>query len=260
MKKVLVTGARSGIINSVIDNIKNRYYIYVTVENERQLEIIKEKYKNSSNIECLKLDVTDKKDRQMIEMLDIDIFISNAAIGEGGSISEIPFDKVRNNFEVNVFSNFELLQIVIKQMMKKQKGKIIMISSIGAYLPLDFLGVYCATKASISMLTTTLKNELKLIDSNIKIKLIEPGLYHTGFNQVMLENKYEWMDIDSYFKNIIDYLRQREIIYFNLLERRSLNTIVKKIVSAIDSESNKFIYTAPFSQFLYSGIYSLLKH
>ena len=260
MKKILVTGARSGIINSVIDNIKNRYYIYVTVENEKQLEIIKQKYKDYNNIECLKLDVTDKDDRQMVEMLDIDIFISNAAIGEGGSISEIPFDKVRHNFEVNVFSNFELMQIIIKQMMKKKKGKIIMVSSIGAYLPLDFLGVYCATKASISMLTTTLKNELKLINNNIKIKLIEPGLYHTGFNQVMLENKYEWMDIDSYFKNIIDYLRQRETIYFNLLERRSLNTIVRKIINAIDSDNDKFIYSAPISQLLYSRIYNLFKH
>ena len=58
-------------------------------------------------------------------------------------------------------------------MMQKKKGKIIMISSIGAYLPLDFLGVYCATKACVSMLATTLKNELKLINSDIKIKLIE---------------------------------------------------------------------------------------
>lgn len=260
MQKILVTGARSGIINSVIDNIKDRYYIYVTVENDKQLEIIKEKYKDYNNIECLKLDITDKNDRQMVEMLDIDIFVSNAAIGEGGSICEIPFDKVRHNFEVNVFSNFELLQIVIKQMLRKKKGKIVMMSSIAAHLPLDFLGVYCATKSSISMLTTTLKNELKLIGSNVKIKLIEPGLYHTGFNQVMLENKYKWMDIDSYFKSIIRQLRQRETMYFNLLERGSLNTIVRKIISAIDSENNKFIYSAPLSQLIYSRIYNLFKY
>lgn len=259
MKKILITGARSGIINSVIDNIKNKYYIYVTVENDKQLEIIKEKYKVYNNIECLKLDITDKEDRKKVENLDIDIFISNAAIGEGGSICEIPFDKVRYNFEVNVFSNFELLQLVIKQMIKKNKGKIIMMSSIGAHLPLDFLGVYCATKSSISMLTTTLRNELKLINSNIQIKLIEPGLYHTGFNQVMLENKYKWMDIDSYFKNILDYLRQKETIYFNLLEKRKLNSIVKQIVNAIDSNNNKFIYTAPLSQFIYSRLYNLFK-
>ena len=61
MKKILITGARSGIISEVIDRIKNKYYIYVTVKNDKQLEIVKEKYKNFNNIECLKLDVTDKK-------------------------------------------------------------------------------------------------------------------------------------------------------------------------------------------------------
>jgi len=260
MKRVLITGARSGIINRVIEKIKNIYHIYVTVENEKQLEIVKEKYRDYDNIECLKLDITDQRDRQIVKNLDIDIFISNAAIGEGGSICEIPFDKVRRNFEVNVFSNFELLQLVIKRMIKKNKGKIIMMSSIGAHLPLDFLGVYCSTKSSISMLTTTLRNELKLINSNIQIKLIEPGLYHTGFNQVMLENKYKWMEIDSYFENILEELRQKETIYFNLLEKRKLNSIVKQIVNAIDGNSNKFIYTAPLSQFIYSRLYNLFKH
>ena len=98
MKKILITGARSGIISEVIDRIKNKYYIYVTVKNEKQLEMVKEKYKDFKNIECLKLDVIDKKDREVLNNLSIDIFISNAAVGEGGSISKIPFDKVRHNF------------------------------------------------------------------------------------------------------------------------------------------------------------------
>ena len=59
-------------------------------------------------------------------------------------------------------------------------------SSLIGLMPLKFLGVYSATKASIIHLTTTLKEELKLLDTNIKVVLIEPGMYHTGFNQVML--------------------------------------------------------------------------
>ena len=81
-------------------------------------------------------------------------------------------DKVRENFEVNVFSNFEIVQIVIKNMIKKDSGKIIMISSLAGILPLKFLGSYCATKSSIIMLTQVLKKEIKLISKNIKISLI----------------------------------------------------------------------------------------
>lgn len=258
MEKILLTGARSGIMKEVVDRLKNKYFIYLSVENEKQLEIVKEKYKDYNNIECIKLDVTNKNDRDKIAMLDIDVLVSSAAVGEGGSICEIPFDKVRHNFEVNVFSNFELLQLVIKQMFRKKKGKIVVISSLAAHIPLNFLGVYCATKSSVSMLSTTLKNELKLLNNNIKIKLIEPGMYHTGFNQVMLENKYNWMDIDSYFKNIINDLRKSENIYFNKVEKRKLNSIVKQIVKAIESDNNKFIYSAPFSQYIFSKFYNLV--
>ena len=40
MKKILFTGARSGIANAAIDEIINKkYYIYVTVHTEKQLQI-----------------------------------------------------------------------------------------------------------------------------------------------------------------------------------------------------------------------------
>lgn len=257
MKKILVTGARSGIINQVIDSILDRYYIYLTVENEQQLKIVKKKYKEYSNVECLKLDVTDEKDRKKVANLSIDILICNAAIGEGGSIAEIPFDKVRHNYEVNVFSNFELIQLILNTMIKNNRGKIIVMSSLASIIPINFLGSYCSTKASISMLTTILKNELKLLNKDIKVKLIEPGLYHTGFNQVMLENKYNWMDIESYFKNKIDEIRTKENIIFSLLEKKQLNSIVKQIIKAIDDDNNKFKYSAPLSQYIGAKIYSI---
>lgn len=259
MKKILVTGARSGIINHVIDKIIDRYYIYLSVENDKQLEMVKNKYKDYSNVKCFKLDITNTKDREKVANLDIDILICNAAIGEGGSISEIPFDRVRKNYEVNIFSNFELLQLVLKQMIPKKQGKIIMMSSLAAIMPINFLGVYCSTKASISMLTTTLKNELKLLDNNIIIKLIEPGFYHTGFNQVMLENKYDWMNIESYFENQINKIRERETVLISLIEKRNLNSIVNKIVKAIDNDDKKFKYTAPLYQYIAAKIYSLFK-
>ncbi len=260
MKKILITGARSGIGNALVNSlIDKEYYIYLTVHNESQLSVVKEKYKEYSNIKCLKLDVTLESDRLKIEKLDIDILVNIAGVGYGGSISEIPMNKVRENFEVNVFSSFELVQIVLKQMIMKKKGKIIIMSSLAGILPLNFLGSYCATKASIIQLTTTLKNELKLLNTNIKIVLIEPGMYHTGFNQVMLENKYDWMKEKSYFENELNLIRKRENLFFGLLEKNKLNSIVKKIVKAIEAENPKFIYRAPLIQVLGAKLYQMFK-
>ncbi|MDD2181573.1 MAG: SDR family NAD(P)-dependent oxidoreductase, partial [Bacilli bacterium] len=153
MKKILFTGARSGIAHATIKRLLNKdYLIYLTVHTDKQLELVRETYKNNENVICLKIDITNKEDLIKLEGLDIDILVSNASIGEGGSIVEIPMDKVRNNFEVNVFSNFEIIQKVFKQMIKKNNGRIIVMSSLIRLVPINFLGVYSATKASISNL------------------------------------------------------------------------------------------------------------
>ena len=45
MKKILFTGARSGIAFQVIEKLLNKdYYIYVTVHTEKQLEMVKQYY------------------------------------------------------------------------------------------------------------------------------------------------------------------------------------------------------------------------
>ena len=260
MKKILITGARSGIGNAVVNKLLDKdYYIYLTVHTEEQLERIVQKYKEYSNIRCMKLDVTLESDRKKIEKLDIDILINIAGIGYGGSISEISMDWVRENFEVNVFASFELVQIVLRQMMKKRKGKLIIMSSLAGILPINFLGSYCATKASIIQLTTTLKNELKMLNNDIKVILIEPGMYHTGFNQIMLENKYDWMREKSYFQNELSLIKKRENLFFGLLEKNNLNSIVKKIVKAVESENPKFIYRAPLFQVIGAKLYQIFK-
>lgn len=255
LESILVTGGRSGIAKEVINKLKDKYRIYVTVHTLKELEIVNEMYGTYQNIVCFKLDVTNKKDKEKLKKLDIDILLSFAAIGIGGSIIELPISKLRENFEVNVFSNFEIIQIVINNMLKKDRGKVIIMSSIASKIPLSFLGSYCSTKASISMISHTLKKEIKYLSKNIKIKLIEPGMYKTGFNDVMLDNKYRE---NSIFKKYYSKINFKEKILFGLLEKRSLNSIVNKICLAIDNK-HKFIYRAPFTQALAAKIYALFK-
>ena len=123
-------------------------------------------------------------------------------------------------------------------------------------MPIKFLGSYCATKSSINTLTKCLKNELKIINSNIKTILILPGMYHTGFNQVMLENKYNDLK-DGYFKKELELIRLEENLLFNIFESKTYNSIVDKIYKAIKSDNPKFIYSSPVYQYILAKIYQL---
>ena len=64
MEKILFTGARSGIAKATIDVLKEYdYYIYATVQNEKQLEGLNRIYEKDSNVESFVLDITDEEDR-----------------------------------------------------------------------------------------------------------------------------------------------------------------------------------------------------
>jgi len=256
MKKILITGATSGIIRELIKDIKDEYFIYVTVHTESELKNVKKLYEKDKNIKCLKLDIKNKNDIENIKDIDIDILISNAAIGYSGSIINMDINKIRDNYEVNVFSNFNLIQTVLNNMLKKDKGKIIIMASIAGIIPIPFLGSYSSTKASIIKLSECLNKELKILNSNIKVSLIEPGMYKTGFNKYMFDNKYDDDKFNNLFKEELELIKKSENIILKLLERKNYNSIIKKIKKALKND-NKFLYRAPLFQSIGAKIYNI---
>lgn len=257
MKTILITGARSGIMHHVIKQLlKKEYHIYVTVHTEKELERTQKKYQEELHVTCLKLDITNKEDYRQLDLLDIDIYIANAAIGMGGSIINMDVDRVRENYETNLFSNLELLQYILNKMIQKKSGKIILMASLAGIVPVPFLGSYCSTKASLIKWAECLKLELLEAQIPISLTIIEPGLYKTGFNRVMLENKYPEIETEKYFNNIIDFIRLQDQIILGI-SKKNLAFISNKICEAIDSKKPRFIYRAPLLEVISAKLFQL---
>ena len=169
---------------------------------------------------------------------------------------EMPVDRIRDNFETNVFCNFYLLQQVLHKMIRRERGKVIIMGSLAGRIPMPFLGAYSGSKASLIKMTEALRFELMLLDSDIKVSLILPGLYRTGFNKLAMDKKYDFMDVNSFFEYQLDFIHSYDkfVLFF---EQRALTSIVNKICQAIYSDNPKFIYSAPFSQNMFAKIISL---
>ena len=256
---ILITGSCSGIgFDTGIELINRNNFVYFTVHKDKQVKTVINKLKALNVLDkakVFKLDITKEKDRKLIYDLDIDCIICNAAVGFGGSVLDIPINLLKYNFEVNVFSNIQFIQMYCAHLfLEKKKGKIVVISSLAGVIPISFLGSYCATKASLISLTKCLKNELKLISKDIKIKLIEPGIFNTGFNDVMIENKKD----SIYFQKLEPNLTEIEKNLFALFGRNDNKCIVKKIAKSVESNSNRLVYSAPFFQKLVARICSFL--
>ncbi len=255
-KTILITGCRRGIgRDAAITLASLGHNVIATVHKEESVDNLKlYVVDNGVTLSIFKLDIIDPEDQKKLMDIDFDVLINNAAIGESGSLSEIPFLRVRKNFETNLFGTLELTQIALKKMIKNDSGRVIFISSIAGRIPMSFWGSYCMTKFSLSAAAAILRTELKMITQKVHISVVEPGTYHTGFNQDVMATKYTWMNESSYFYKILENIKKKEEKIFELLERKSTRSIVKKIVKAVESNNPRLRYSAPWWQMLFVGV------
>lgn len=256
--KVLITGARSGIgFLTGITLASRGHFVYMTTHTNEEAHSLKEIVDSLGlKVMVFKLDITEEEDRKILNTLDIDVLINHAGVGVGGSVLDVPMKEIKKNFDVNYFSSYDIVRRVGNRMIKNNKeGKIIIMSSTAGVIPIPFLGSYCSTKSAISTMATSLRRELKTLGSNIKVVLIEPGAYRTGFNQAMID------DIDRYTNSDSVFYQDREKIHssltklFHIIEKKKIDSIVVKIIEAVESKEPKAKYRAPFLQRIFTRIY-----
>ena len=256
---VLYTGATSGIAKEVISYLLRDSFvvIYLGVHTKQQLQVMRTYYHGVKNVQILKLDITNVEDYRSLDNIQIDVVVHNAAIGYGGSLFDMPIEKVRENYETNIFGTLQLTQYLFPKFRKQKHGRIIFMSSLAGIIPISFIGSYASSKASLIMIARILKNETRKLDFPLDVILVEPGLYHTGFNQLLFETKYENMK-DSIFWSKRGQITRQEKWLLRLLEKNNKKTIARQIYHAIYDLYPKSIYRAPFLQCLGAKIYQIL--
>jgi NAD(P)-dependent dehydrogenase (short-subunit alcohol dehydrogenase family) len=117
----------------------------------------------------------------------IDVLVCNAATNTHmGSMLDMPieaFDKVMNN---NIRSNQILSNLVIPEMVDRNDGAIIIISSIAALRGTSILGAYNISKAADVMIVKNIAAEFG--KNNIRANSIAPGLIKTDFAKDLWNN------------------------------------------------------------------------
>jgi short-subunit dehydrogenase len=246
-KRILITGAGSGIGRDAAQRLARRgNTVFATTHTDSQAA----SWQSAAvpRVEAYKLDITDSADRLRARHLEIDVLINNAAVGQSGSLGEVPLDRVRATFETNLFATLALTQVVLGGMIERRGGTIIFMSSLVGRVPAPFLMPYAMTKFALSAGADALRQELGELDCGVHITIVEPGAFRTGFNQKMVASKYEWMREKSYFRHLIPVLKAREERMLALLELRSTRAIVRRIVKAVEADKPRVRYTAPWWQ------------
>lgn len=110
----------------------------------------------------------------------VDVAVLNAGVGVGGDFTrETDLQAELNLIDINVVSPVHLAKRVLKDMVERKQGRVLITSSIAAMAPGPFEAVYAASKAFLFSFSHALRNELQ--DSGVTVTALMPGPTETNF-------------------------------------------------------------------------------
>jgi len=170
---------------------------------------------NSDNVSGLVADFL--KDSQVETLIDhipndIDILVNNVGIFRGKDFKDETIDDWNDHFKVNLMSGVQLSKHFLPEMIKRNWGRIIFISSECATLvPSDLLS-YSVSKASINVFSSGLAKLTK--GTNVTINTVIPGSTLSEGSIKFLEEtaKRENKTVEEVEKNFFKDVRSSSLL------------------------------------------------
>lgn len=191
-KTVFITGASSGFGLAAASAFarKGARLILAARRLDRLKKIsseLKKKYGCSTHI--IQLDVRNSSAVKRafkslpLKWQKIDILVNNAGLSRGlDKLHEGSLQDWEEMIDTNVKGLLYVSRAVIPGMVERNSGHIINIGSIAGHEVYPKGNVYCATKHAVDALTKGMR--LDLVDTDVRVTTIDPGLAETEFSMV----------------------------------------------------------------------------
>lgn len=173
--RVLVTGASSGIGRATALRLsRGGWHVLGGVRTEADAESLR-----SDGIEPVFLDVTSAEQvaaAAAVASPGLHGLVENAGIAVAAPLELVPLDELRRQLEVNVVGQVAVLQALLPAL-RRARGRIVLMGSIGGRSALPFLGPYAASKHALEAFADVLRVELA--PWNLAVSIVEPASVKT---------------------------------------------------------------------------------
>jgi NAD(P)-dependent dehydrogenase (short-subunit alcohol dehydrogenase family) len=236
-KTVLITGSGSGFGKGAALALAERgHTVIATTETEAQAEALRAE---APHLMVEKLDITSADIAKAGEW-DLDVLINNAGAGQTGPLADVPLDRVRHLYEVNVFGTLAITQRVVPRMVAKGAGRIIIVSSIAGVVSGPAFGPYSMTKHALEAMGKAMRAELA--GQGVDVKLLNPGPYLTGFNDRMADSMWEWFGADSVNAPATPLFEMmRDLVTKGQMDPAEVVTRIVELTEAETTTENNFV-------------------
>ena len=180
MKRIILTGASSGIGLACLDLLKDNYRVHILSRKEEQLAKLCEDHDHLSYSVCNVQDYeecTKAVNQAVKEMGGLDVLINNAGVGYFDPIEKAKINEWKAMIDTNITGALNMIHSCLPELLNA-RGHVINITSVAAHQVFPNNTVYCATKHALLAISKGLRLEL---GGKIKVTSISPGAVDTAF-------------------------------------------------------------------------------
>ncbi|HWA07037.1 MAG TPA: SDR family NAD(P)-dependent oxidoreductase [Ignavibacteria bacterium] len=191
-KTVFITGASSGFGRAIAEAFaKNGSRLIIAARRAQRIKETAAEFRKKYGIEVLAVTLDVRKKSEVAKAVrslpakwrDIDILVNNAGLSRG--LDKLQEGSTRDwdeMIDTNVKGLLYVTRSVVPLMVKRNSGHIINIGSIAGHEVYPKGNVYCASKHAVDAITKGIR--LDVVDTDIRVTTIDPGLAETEFSIV----------------------------------------------------------------------------
>lgn len=193
---VLITGASGSIGSAIALEFAKAHNNLFLVCNKRidELDEFADQISSAYDIEVFtdSIDFNNVEDakEKLIDFIGttrIDILVNNAGISYVGLFQDMKPEQWTRIVNVNLNSVYVTSSVVLEEMIKNRKGRIINVSSVWGNVGASCEVAYSATKGGINAFTKALAKEVAI--SGISVNAVAPGYIDTPMNSHLTEDE-----------------------------------------------------------------------
>lgn len=176
---VIITGASSGIGKALAQAFaKEEYPLLLLARNLEKMEAMK-----LANCICVSVDVTDYDAvKQAIQMAEkkygkTDLLVNCAGVMLLGYPEQQSYSEWEQMIDVNIKGILTTTNVVLSDMIERNTGTIINISSIAGRKTFNNHSIYCGSKYAVHAISESIRKEVS--QSNVRVSIVAPGVVST---------------------------------------------------------------------------------
>ncbi|GAA4931701.1 SDR family oxidoreductase [Mucilaginibacter defluvii] len=186
-KYALITGASEGIGYELAKLFAaDEFNLVIVSRDQQQLSNVAAELRQH-NIEVITItkDLFERQaafdlyDEVKAKGITVDILVNNAGQGAYGLFKDNDIQRELGIIDLNIASLVIVTKLFLKDMVARNKGRILQLASIASQTPGPWQAVYHGTKAFVLSFSEAIREELK--DTNITVTALQPGATDTDF-------------------------------------------------------------------------------